>query len=141
MAKLRTVQLEEVARYLECDSRKLRIALKHLAETPSVIEYSKDAAVFINPAVRRSALTPEEAAKAAAGSALDLMAKEALDKIILNAADRLDQDGRKGNYSMVEVIAFLEAEKAAEKEARYQAVKPTLMLYCTMKPGDEKWLN
>ena len=34
---LRMVRLEEVAEYLECDSRKLRIALKHLAAVPSGI--------------------------------------------------------------------------------------------------------
>jgi hypothetical protein len=44
--KLRTVQLEEVARYLECNPKKLCIALRHLAAVPTAIQYSKDAGVM-----------------------------------------------------------------------------------------------
>lgn len=142
--RLRKVRLEEVARYLGCNPEKLRIALKHLAAVPSAIQYSEDAAVSINPAVRRKLpadLTPEEVASAA----LDAMAVEALNKIILDAYDRLDQAGGKGNYSLEEVVALVEAEKAAEKAARvediYQRMKAGYRLDCTMTSSEAKWLN
>ena len=39
--KLRSVMLRDVAKYLECDPKRLCIALKHLAETPSMIKYGR----------------------------------------------------------------------------------------------------
>jgi hypothetical protein len=139
--KLRKVRLEEVARYLECKPEKLRIALKHLAAVPSAIQYSKDAAVSINPAVRHVALTPEEEAKAASLAALRVIEQREWNKILSKAFDRLDRAGGTGNYTLEEVVALLEAEKAASMEALYQAAKPAMTRYCKMKPADEKWRN
>lgn len=130
---LRMVRIEEVARYLECNIEKLRIALKHLAAVPSGIQYSKDAAVSLNRAVPHVDLTSEEAAKAAslaaADAALDLRAQRVLDKILLAADYRLELAG--GDYSLEDVIASAEraaeaarsrakAEQAAAQKARMQ---------------------
>lgn len=141
--KLRKVQLEEVARYLECNPEKLRMALRHLAVGRSAILYSEDAAVSILPAVPYVEIPPE---RAAAGAAWYVMANEEMSKILLKACDRLDQAGGKGrNYSFEEMVAEALASRAAEKEASreasYQAVKPALIRYHKMKPGEAKWLN
>src|SRR5450759_1505119 len=64
--KLRTVRLEEVARYLDCNPEKLRTALKHLAENPSAIQYEIGMAASIGPAASVRALEARASAAEAA---------------------------------------------------------------------------
>lgn len=159
MAQLRNVRLEEVARYLECNPKKLSIALKHLAAVPSAIEYSRDAAVSIKPAVLHVEPTPEAAAKAASLAAADaawhVMAKEEMDKILRKAIDRLDQAGGKGrDYLFEEMVAAAAAERAEEKAAakKEAAARPPTLDTRTVDPAaagipflemkaTTKWLN
>jgi hypothetical protein len=147
MAKLKMVRLEEVAQYLECNPKKLSIALKHLSTVKSGIWYSKDAAVIIGPGVRPVEPTPEQAAKAAAEvasmTAWNNLVQEETNKLLREAADRLDakDDGTGRNYSFEEVIVEATAYRAAEKAAEQGAIVPALTRYRTMKPADEKWRN
>ena|SRR5450759_556594 len=64
--KLRTVRLEEVARYLDCNPEKLRTALKHLGENPSAIQYEIGKAASIGPAASVRALEARASAEEAA---------------------------------------------------------------------------
>ena len=50
VTKLRSVKLKVVAEYLKCDPKLLAIALRRLAETPSVIEYGRNSAAAIGQA-------------------------------------------------------------------------------------------
>jgi hypothetical protein len=60
---LRTVRLEEVAKYLGCTPQRLATALRRLAEDPSVVKYGTSEIACISPAVTLYSLTPEAEAQ------------------------------------------------------------------------------
>ena len=155
--KLRTVKLNTVAAYLECNPEKLSIALQHLAAVSSGIWCSKDVAVCVMPGVRYIApvaLTPEEVEKAAASATVDaawhVMAKEAMDKVLLDASYSLDEAGGNSNYSIDEVVAEALVKRAAAQEAR-RARRRQIQEACDAENEDKlnlvpsteaaKWLN
>jgi hypothetical protein len=72
---LRDLKLEDVAAYLECDPRLLRILLRKLANTPSAIEYGPHSAVCITKAV---SLTEAELEDYLQGSGDEITELEAL---------------------------------------------------------------
>ena len=64
VTKLRSVRLKKVAEYLKCDPKLLTIALRHLAETPSVIEYGRNSAASIGQAeLAYNLMFPDEVAE------------------------------------------------------------------------------
>jgi hypothetical protein len=54
----REVSLKAVAKYLVCKPQRLAIALKHLAETPSFIDYGMGMAACITPTEIMISLSP-----------------------------------------------------------------------------------
>src|ERR1017187_8863171 len=87
---LRLVELAQVATYLGCDPKLLVIALRHLAEASSVIEYSPGLSMMTVPAdkwVCRAYLDEEGAA---------------LDKIVLKVFHKLG-----GQYALKELASVV----------------------------------
>lgn len=144
MAKLRTVQLAEVARYLECNPEKLRTALQRLAENPSAIEYGIGKAASIIPARRahtesaeeKDAVSKADVREALMCATVKVVEEKILEKevreILLEGPATLEEIHRRINDRRLNAV--LAAMKYMEAKKATLDTRP-------IDPQAAKWLN